>query len=258
MSFVVTLIALLIERFFDWSHIRQWNWFLSLQNYVTERLQGKNSALILFISIAPLAIILWLLNIALYNVLYGFAKLVFDLVVLLYCFGPRNLWADIFSSTSELNSADSTRQKVANIFVAANVRVLAVIFWYLIAGIVGAFIYRTLAITSSKQNTSPNVVNNATYATAILDWLPVRFFTLLFAIGGRFSQVFACWRRKVPNGIYANNEILTECGLIAIGVDDTQPFPLDASALQKSAVNLLDRSLVILLVIVAVLILLSY
>ena len=106
MSFVVILIALLVERFFDWSHIRNWNWYFSLQRAVSKKLSGKQPAIILAASIVPLAAATLILQFALRGFLYGFASLIFDLLVLLYCLGPSNLWGDIFISTHALSQTD--------------------------------------------------------------------------------------------------------------------------------------------------------
>ena len=40
MTFIITLIALLIERFFDWNHIRKWRWFLRYQSWLAVRLSA--------------------------------------------------------------------------------------------------------------------------------------------------------------------------------------------------------------------------
>lgn len=255
MTFVVTLIALLIERFFDWSHIRQWNWFLKWQKYISIRLQDKNPYLILGVAIIPLSLAIGLVSYVLHGVLYGVVALVFDLVVLLYCLGPRNLWAEIFATP---RADEGAGRGINTIFIAANCRVLAVIFWYLLAGVLGAVLYRLLAVAAhDTQETPANVSHAAHVAEGWLDWLPVRFFTFLFALGGHFTKVFSCWRKRLPTGAENNDAMLTECGYAALGLDEQTKAPAD-KALVKSTVSLLDRTLVILLVIVAVAILLSY
>lgn len=256
MTFVVTLIALLIERFFDWSHIRNWSWFLQLQRYIAQRLQGKHPGLIIAASVLPVAIIVALLAYILHGILYGVIGLIFDLAVLLYCLGPQNLWAEVFGVTAKGNQAAADKVfGVKNIFIAANTRVLAVIFWYLFTGVSGAVIYRTIAILA-KSGEPEDTRQFADTIEAILDWLPVRFFTFLFAAGPAFKKVLNCWTKNLPTGMSNNENMLTECGVAAINIDDVKNSA--NGAMQKAAINLIDRTLIILLVLVAIVILLSY
>lgn len=245
MTFVVTLIALLIERFFDWSHIRNWNWFVQLQRYITQRLQGKHPGLILAASVLPVALIAALIAYIFHGMLYGVIGLVFDLAILLYCLGPNNLWAEVV--TNKVTG-------VKNIFVAANRRILAVIFWYLFTGVLGAVIYRTLAVAA--QSAEPEDVRQyAENSEAILDWLPVRFFALLFAAGPAYKKVLDCWRKNLPTGISNNETTIAECGVAALNMDTVSTAN---SATLKAAISVIDRTLIILLVLVAIVILMSY
>ena len=57
MSFIVHLIALLIERFFDWSHLRQWYWYSTYQRVIMKKIPGKTPYVTLAITIIPLLIV---------------------------------------------------------------------------------------------------------------------------------------------------------------------------------------------------------
>ena len=73
MRFIVVLIAMLIERFFDWSHIRRWQWFEACQHYVIKKIPTCSPYIILAVSILPFALLVELINLGLHDSLYGFA-----------------------------------------------------------------------------------------------------------------------------------------------------------------------------------------
>jgi membrane protein required for beta-lactamase induction len=111
------------------------------------------------------------------------------------------------------------------------------------------------ASTSSKEeDLSPDLVQSASYVQDILNWIPVRLFTLFFALGGHFVNVLSCWRKKTTWGLTTNDKLLTECGIAALG-DNEDTIAQDGSA-GKSAIGLLDRAFVITLIVLAVFVLL--
>lgn len=277
MTFIVTLIALLIERFFDWGHIRHWSWYTNYQRLIAKRLPGKAAYLVLAATIAPLLIAVLIVSAAFDGFLYGLASLLFQLFIVLYCLGPQNLWADAFAAINALVQGDAqtaadklrvlfgvttlssaqTAHKglLEQIFIQANSRVFAVVFWYVVLGPVGAVLYRTISLSSNEipnQELSPEVAQTAHSAELVLDWLPVRAFTFIFALAGHFSQVVACWRKKVMLSAASNQEMLTSCGLAALGDEDNANIAEDG-ATEKEAISLLDRVFVIVLVMIAVL-----
>jgi len=47
MSFAALFIALLIERFFDCSHLRNWAWYAKYQRMVAQKLSGQSPYVVL-------------------------------------------------------------------------------------------------------------------------------------------------------------------------------------------------------------------
>lgn len=274
MTFIVSLIALLIERFFDWSHLRHWHWFTRYQKYLALRFEDKSSYLILAISIVPLLIIVLLLEFLLQNTLYGLAELLFQLFILLYCLGPQNLWADTFSCISALGQDKQAEEKVKkssrsgysqslhkhflnNIFIEGHRRVFAIVFWFVILGPIGAVLYRTVSLSAANTEAiNVDLTQTSRAIEAVLDWLPVRVFAFIFALGGHFVQVLSCWQKKMLRGLDGNETILTDCGIAAIGIEDKNKV-LEDGTIEKHAINLLDRAFIITLVAIALLVMLT-
>ncbi len=130
----------------------------------------------------------------------------------------------------------------------ANRRVFGIIFWYVVLGPVGAVFYRATTLSAESVSTSSLPARTV---EAILNWLPVRIFTFLFALGGHFSQVLATWRRKAWQGLESNDAMLIDCGVAALG-DEEVNQTLAKGVAERHALSLLDRVFVIVLVVVAI------
>jgi AmpE protein len=275
MTFIITFIALLIERFFDWSHLRNWNWYAAYQQKIAKRCSGISPYFVLAIIILPLLIAVFFIQWALQDVLFGFGEILFQLFIFLYCLGPQNFWADTFACVNALVQGDSQaaaeklktsfgdvkenvnaslhQQLLQQIFIAANRRVFAVIFWFIILGPIGVVLYRTVTLSASdnaKQDSE--LAKDACSIESALDWIPIRIFTCLFALSGHFVQVFSCWRKKVMRGLDINSQLLLECGAAALGKEDIETLAQDGSA-EKHVISLLDRTLVITFIVFAIL-----
>lgn len=281
MTFIVTLIALLIERFFDWSHLRKWQWFSNYQLAVTKRLPGKSSYFVLAATIVPLLLLVLLIQFTVKNTLFGLMEFLFQLFLFLYCLGPQNLWADTFACINALvqgdlplaaerlkgsfGVTDNTSKQAMHgqllnqIFIAANRRIFAIVFWFMILGPVGAVLYRTITLSSAdfpKQEAVPQLLPVARSVESVLDWIPVRILSGVFALGGHFVKVFSCWRKKPVMKLHMNEVLLTECGAAALGNSEIET-PTEDGSMERSAIGLLDRSFVITLVVVALLVMLN-
>ena len=275
MIFIATLISLLIERFFHWGHLRQWRWFSIYQNKLNTKIGQLNPAIRLAIYVLPFVLVVGIISRVLTGWSYDIFHLVFATIVLLYCLGPGNLWAQAYQCLSELNKDDprhapefaqtafgiplpensqAFHQALLRVlFVAANQRIFAVIFWFAILGPMGAVLYRMVELCGSSPTST--VADFAIKTKKVLDWLPVRIFTFIFALTGHFSKVFARWKSGIQQGIDANDLVLVECGTAALDVVKDNRVPEDGSA-EKEALLLFDRTLVLALVILAVIVLL--
>lgn len=275
MTFIITLISLIIERFFHWSHYRQWRWFDRYQQWTT-RFTGKWPAFVRLMLIAiPLMIIAGVVDLFLSRIVYGIPEIFWGVLILLYCMGPRNLWVETYACLSEMNKEDPAlavlyartafnieapnhseefhRALTRAIFIEANCRMFGVIFWFVLLGPLGAVMYRAIALC--KEQSDAGLTQTAAKVQSILDWVPVRAFTFLFALVGHFTRVFSLWRQGVRKGITVNDKLLTECGEAALDLDGVR-VPEDGSA-EKAALGLLDRVLIVTLVLLAIMVLIA-
>ena len=269
MTFIITLIALIIERFFDWSHVRQWHWFTTYQAWLVTRVSRLHPYLALLVCVLPPLLVVGLLDLLLSDAFY-LVKLIFDTGILIYCLGPNNFWAQVYACIKVLHNEDpqvamASAQKLFGItldenpltfhtlftnaiFIEANRRVFAVFFWFVLLGPVGAMLYRLIDLCKLRSITAKFA---ATQMQGILDWLPVRMLAFFFALGGHFTAVIHHWKRGVWSAPVANDVFLTDCGIAALDILELQVLPIDGSA-EKETLALLDRTFIILLVILAI------
>jgi AmpE protein len=276
MTFIITLIALIIERFFHWSHLRQWHWFMRYQYFLNVRFGNWPKWMLLTLCILPPVLITGLIGCLVSGWLYEIPKIIFGVLILVYCMGPQNLWVQIYSCIRALNNDDphvAIEQVKTSfgitaidqpqtfhqgftraIFIAANQRVFAAIFWFILLGPLGAILYRTTNLCADNPMSAAR--DTAVKWHQVLNWLPVRIFTFIFALGGHFTKVFAAWKKYVRGGLQSNDVMLGECGIAGLCVENSEHLPEDGSC-EKEALALLDRVFVMVLVILAVLILVN-
>lgn len=272
MTFIITLISLIIERFFHWSQLRHWRWFDGYQQMLQKRFEKMSAPALLVILILPIVIVVGLVNYLLSGWGYGIFKLLFGILVLTYCLGPKNLWMELYACLTELktdpkkaiervqtafailpqdNSQAFHQAFTRAIFVEAQHRIFSVIFWFMVLGPIGAVLYRATALCAQQDGETAKYAHQA---QEWLDWLPVRVVTFLFALGGHFSQVLPRWKQGVQTGVEANHTVLTECGMAALDAATTNELSEDGDA-EKEVIELIDRVLVMSLVILAVVVL---
>jgi AmpE protein len=274
MAFIITLIALLIERFFDWGHIRQWRWYTRYQTKLTTRIGRWPAWLALGVCILPLVLGVAIVYYLLSSWLFGLLKLFFGIFVLVYCFGPANFWAQVYACIADLHKEDpqATMAKIQKLFgltfahepqafhraftsalfIEANRRIFAVLFWFLFLGPAGALLYRLVDLSRANGVIA---VSAAAKLHLLLDWLPVRVFTFIFALGGHFTSVLQQWKRKAWSKPSENDALVTDCGIAALDVMEAERLPEDGSA-EREALALLDRVFVMSLVLLAFVVLL--
>ena len=273
MTFIITFIALVIERFFDWSHIRQWWMFDRYQKWLGLHLARVPMYLVLALTVFVPVALVGFLNYILIGVMYGGLKLIFGVMVLVYCLGPKNFWAQTYTCISALHADDphpefevikdafglSDASSPENfhraftnaLFTEANRRVFAVFFWFILLGPAGALLYRLIDLCCAPTSLTAFAARSV---LANLDWLPVRVLSLIFALGGHFTRVIKYWQHNVISPPKMNDVLLSECGIAALDILEAEKLPADGTS-EKETIALLDRTFVIGLVILAIFVL---
>jgi AmpE protein len=274
MIFLIVLIAFLLERFFHWRHWRHWHWVMHYERLVSARMDGLPPWLVLSVIVLPFLLMIGMLQHLFTGVWGGSLQFIISFVVLLYCLGPDNLWVQAYHCINQLNKQDPAainharttfgmastdnpqtfhRAFVRAIFVAAHQRIFAVFFWFVLLGPVGAVAYRIIESISTQPISSAKI---AAQIKGVLDWLPIRLTTFIFALGGHFNSVFAYWKSEALTGPDTNEQFLTECGIAALDVVENNQLP-ETGLAEQEALALIDRVFIIGLLLIAIVVLLN-
>jgi len=263
MIFICVLLALIIERFFHWGKYRNWQWLDSYQKNLDIIFAKFSLDVQLFLLIFPIIFVVGFFQIFFYGRLFNIFSLILNLVVLIYCLGPENLWVEFLSRAETLRTVDinaalnhhaaknlGVGAEFAKVFFnSAYHRVFAVIFWFAILGPVGAILYR---IVEQLTERAIVVAPNALLVRQVLDWLPVRLLVLIFALGGHFTEVVSCLKKYARSNLASSDILLLQSGLLAL---DPAENTEDDSVLALESVELMDRALIMFLVLLAILVL---
>jgi len=211
--------------------LRQFGWFASWLRWLNAQFpegsvwRGRYGIAIALV--VPLLVV-GLFQIALDQPLWGIAGLLFDVVVLFYCWGPRDLDLDV-AAVLDAPDAASRQRAAARLFPdAASVRLdgaslveavfrnalrrwFGVLFWFWVLGPFGAVLYRlsTLAVDHAEDSTvPPETAAGAKTLRALLEWPVTQLMTVSLALVGNFDSVVGAWRERGDASFQLHNTLL--------------------------------------------------
>src|SRR5258706_15605673 len=209
--FVAILIALVLSHYLPeaW-RLRDFSWLRAWQTQVA---QPGNAPLGLALAIGLPVLACALVQWSLRGHVFGLPSLLFAIVALFYCLGPRDLENDVAAidkaadGEARIAAAQALRDDPADAplafaveplidaaFAAALRRLFGVIFWFVIAGAVGALLYRIAQVCAQTRQASDMQRELARKFAAALDWLPAHLIALALAIAADFDAVLKAWR----------------------------------------------------------------
>lgn len=279
MSLIAILLSLVLERILgSLEELRRFDWFLAYYRWGSGHLarypwlDGPAGALLLLLPLlgAVVAINYYLSSVWL---LLG---LLFSILTLLYCFGPRDLEAEVeafvdarrrgdeesaYWHASELlgggefdDSTSLSRRIMANIFVEANERLLAIVFWFVLLGPVGALLYR---FSSQLYRVRIAAGESGLYEAGarlhlLLVWPPAHLTALAYALAGSFVEAIHGWRESDtswPEGA-RHTLIAMGFGALRIARDEIEEEATTCELVQE-AMALVRRAVLVFLSLVA-------
>jgi membrane protein required for beta-lactamase induction len=219
MSLVAILLSLaLIKLLPVLDHWRSTAWFHTYRQWMQSRLGNRlpSLALLLVTLAIPVAIVALLQAWA----THWLAYFALSLGILLYSFGPRDTHrairqfvdakdrqdettaheaiAGLVMPEDEDNASTSLRCLVEEIFIQTHERLLAIIFWFIILGPMGALLYQLNAewVRQSQREENPELRQTLQLLHTILSWIPVRLAALSYAIVGSFVHALQAWNER--------------------------------------------------------------
>jgi AmpE protein len=271
MSFIVIIIALLLERFAPFfNRLKHYQWVGAYLAMITKRLGGGSSLRVIAV-VLPLIIATWLIHVILSGMMYGLLAWLFDLAVVLYCLGDSQLKQHVghylnllgedkkeatafFTKhfSGEEPESPTFKSMLTLVLGESHRRVFALIFWYLILGVVGAALYRIVSLLVSFEMAAGEKECKAPCFLSLLDWIPERLTAFCFCLVGHFTVVFPAWCKHASSGLKRSYDVMSHCAFVALGWEDKADDLASREQLEPSF-GLVDRSLVVWLVVVALL-----
>jgi len=257
MIILTVVVCLFAERFLGSLHVlRSFTWLETYSHFIlkqfTSPLARKGKIPVLLIVLPP-AIIVQLVDNQLAQLFFPL-ELLFGIGILLYSLGPQPFY-DRYKELCDLKSQDthvcshqyaeqvlnrplSSSEKNAlpqviaqSLFAVSNDRLFAPIFWFVLAGPLGAVLFRCtsqLYFAAQKTESAQNQYHNIAAATstlyAILNWAPSRLSAFGFAAMGDFRAAIRNYP-PIKNVLFhidqkGNDLLLSSVGSAAINLSD--------------------------------------
>ena len=253
MSFVVLLLAILIEKF---SALRQrlqrdGGWLRELHKLeASPKLANRPWWVLILLVVLPVAV-LALLLVVLQPVAYGLIALPVHLIVVVYSLGRGDLLADLgpFRDAwrrGDLQAAAHVAQRDLGVCADSGEQLLenvqghmlwqayqsffAVIFWYFLLGPVAALSYRLLAL-AAEHSKNPELAERAQQLRHAFDWLPVRLLAASFALVGNFGAVSKVMLHELLNWEVSAAQLIDKAGCAAAEIPAPQVGPEGVTSL---------------------------
>lgn len=277
------LLGLLTERAFP--HLKNYRWFDWLYPYLA-KLQAWlptpwfDSVLgVLLVWAVPVLVIgslVWWLD----GVLFGFFSFFVGVMLLFYSLGPEDLdaqidellialehddakhveqgFAQLTAMPVEPELAKATSQSLDAIFSQAHTRMFGVLFWFICLGPAGAVGFRiSVLLQDHVDEDCAGFRVAAQKLTALLMWLPLRVSAAAYALAGSFEGAVEAWRSHHEQAGYwvaLDALLLARIGRGALQVQQANwETPQQAKEIISEARRLVQRSLIIWLVVLAIL-----
>lgn len=224
------------------------------------------------------------------DVLLGLPYLLFATVVLMFSLGPRDLKDEVDDYCAALlagDHAEAARRAKAlleddaasrvgpvrdaleeAILVQSNNRIFGVIFWFMVLGPAGAWLFRVSDLMRRRaafesERLCPIDGQARTYLAStrvlhgLLSWLPARLTALFFPLAGSFDEAMAGWRRFYAT---AKGEffLMNDHVLVCVGKGALEPqmaqIPTEHADVwtARTTIRLVMRTLIIWLVVLSV------
>ncbi len=280
MNLISILIALLVEALYKpVSDFRRYDWLLDISTKMYQKLSSQSwcdgpIGVILMVVLPCFSV--WLI-IAMLTGVTSLLSFLFGLLVLIYCIGPKDLLDEVkkFTQALQADDSDSARQYASeilgkdatgdmislaeqvkeNIPVVANVRVLGVVFWFMLLGPVGAILFRYICLLHYKCRWNSGFSNALEQAYEIIIWPSSRLSVLGFAVTGSFVDTLSLWRSSTNFWQCSSEELLRVSGIGAVRHELDEPSEEGQPDIEgvQNVLALMRRTLIVWLAILAIL-----
>ena len=288
MNIFIILLGLSINYFSkDISSLRSFTWLNKIQQGFHPATKHLSPIAQRLIPLTLSILLLYIISTSIHTIVGPLFQWVLSVIVLLYCLGPEDL-SDI-RHISQANNDDEVisdikkliqaplatdqlsrnEQAIGGVFRIALQRWFAVIFWFNLFGIYGAFAYRVCSVLSQQQNhTAPtSSPSELLQLQRLFEWPVAQLMTLAIALAANFDIVYKIWHQyhqkhgfKPSSGDYsymlqAANISIQGSKPAGVGISNTLS---GTSGTVQIALSLLYRILTVWLTLLVIILLASW
>ncbi len=311
MNLIALLIGLLVERLATrLFHLRRLRWLervIDVGFRQAERVANWPAiipvTLIILLLLLPVAAVVFALG----DAFYGFPYLILAIVVLFFSFGPQDIGEDVDEYCRAVEDGDEERiRQTAKaiiehevpeddlerihrfeeaVCVQANNRLFAIIFWFVLLGLLGdkiyqmtdvfwfvslgplgAWAYRSTDLVRRRavfcadrdevrDGTTDRIRDAAIFLHGWLAWIPARLTAIGYAAAGHFDAAIGAWRTPAEHEAdtvsESNEHLLARVGVASLALTDEDDIVQRAVEGATAANRLVFRLLVIWAVVIA-------
>jgi membrane protein required for beta-lactamase induction len=267
-------------------HLRELRWFDHYYDAGIRRIAGwprwaVYPGLLLILAVPALPVLLVSLALQGPEILWDLAYLSFAVLIVFFCLGPRDLGSEVDEYCEakdrgddeaadrvllEMSEAERPRSSDIEIvedaiFIQSNNRIFGVIFWFVVLGPVGAWIFRVSDLLrrrvvyehlrDGQGDETVLIAIEAIYG--ILKWIPARLAMLGYALSGSFDDAMNAWRGELHaegTPIDVRNDLLVaRVGKAAMAgyLDE----PENSSAAARNSMRIVSRTIFIWVIVIA-------
>lgn len=288
MKLIALALGLVLEHLAtELLHLRELRWFDSYFDYGLARAKrigawGVHLVLAAIVILPTIPVLLVSDALQGPEIFWDLAYLAFAVLVVFLCLGPRDLGKEVDEYCTALDQEDhegarralveiseAERPRASEIdvvedaiFVQANNRIFGVVFWFMLLGPVGAWLFRVsdllrrrVAFESVRdEQLTVRVLPAIEAIYGALKWVPARLAMLGYMLSGSFDDALNSWRSYEASARAPidrrNDELVARVGKAAMtGFLDEPP---NSSAAARNAMRLVQRTLFIWVTVIAV------
>jgi membrane protein required for beta-lactamase induction len=298
MNLIALFLGLILERTATkLFHLRELRWLDPYFDWGFRTLgkMGGPAGIVVVVALMVLPVLpIMILQHEFSHLLFGILAIAFATVVLFFSLGPRDLANEVEEYTSAveggeaeeiartskvLTESDLPREEGAGVLaveeavlIQANNRLFGVIFWFMILGPTGAWLFRVADLMRRRAvfksgrmqaagEPTPDYLHILLATFGVLAWLPARLLALGYAMAGSFEAAVSDWRGYYDSCsdkfFHVNDAILAAAGKGAIreDVEESEEFPIRPV---QAAMRLVNRTLLIWVTAISLLTLIGF
>lgn len=275
MALITILLCLALQRFANIGGWFQSSWFTLYLKRLNPWITKFNEWITLLLIIAPILLLLTLLDFLFSWKLLGLLNLFLATLVLFFCIDARdcknklagyftnlkkgdvqataNAAIDFIGENASSTTTNLTRAVTKTILLNSFTQLFSGLFWFIVGGIYGVTVYFLITLLHKNalkiDSNYARLAKLAEQAQDILDWLPSRLIGISYALAGNFSKGFNYWYKNLWAHLSEVRKFAINSGIAALDADPdiTKAVPNENYA----ALDLINHVLIIWLVVLA-------